>query len=252
MCLCILRCPCVFTCNRCDADTGWGGRLEGEVAACCWAKIWSYCKSLYEMSIKMYNLKISVLKMLKYCIIWFRLGKQRMWYSIFKEEQGFCSFPSLISTCFPGVSAAAFWWDEWSRYQPGSSGRSPLPVLHPTRGTTWPKWQNLPGRPDFGGELIPNVYSSDVGSCKVSEYDLSGTEYFIHGRINLTHHIECFTCTSEKATAEKGVWNGKNKLEGDWTDNIRFNTGQSGVSSPVEPVGNSLMFLLGWSHHCLA
>lgn len=184
------------------------------------------------MSIKMYNLKISELKMLKYCIIWFHLGKQSVSYSIFKEEQGFYSFPSLISTFFPGVSAAAFRWDEWSRYQSGSSGRSPLSVLHPTRGTTWPKWQNLPRRPDFGGKqqtLIPNVYSSDVGSCKVLEYDLSGTEYFIHGRINHTDHIECFTCTSEKATAEKGVWNRKKKLEGDWTDNVQFNTGQSGV-----------------------
>lgn len=176
-------CPRVFTCNRHEADTGWGGRLEGEVAACCWAAIWSYCKSLYEMSIKMCNLKISVLKMLKCCIIWLHLGKQSMQYSVFKEEHGFYSFPSLISTFFPGVSAPAFWWDERPRHQSGSSGRSPLPVLHPARGTPWPKWQNLPWRPDFGGKLIPNVYFSDVGSCKVLEYDLRG-DWIFHPRKN--------------------------------------------------------------------
>lgn len=50
-----------------------------------------------------------------------------------------------------GVPAGALWWDEWSWNQSGSSGWSPLPVLHPTRGTSRPEWQNLPRRPDFGG-----------------------------------------------------------------------------------------------------
>lgn len=55
---------------------------------------------------------------------------------------------------FEGLPAGALRWDEWSWYQSGSSGRSPLPVLHLTRGTSWPKWQNLSWRPDFGGNRL--------------------------------------------------------------------------------------------------
>lgn len=118
--------------------------------------------SVISVSAELCNPKISVFK---HCMFlgttWARL--LAWWYLA----------NTLLNISVEGMPAGALWWDEWSWYQSGSSGRSPLPVLHLTRGTTWPKWQNLSWRPDFGGNWQILTAQTDFDTTSTTKMTLT-------------------------------------------------------------------------------
>lgn len=64
---------------RCEADTGWGRRPEGEVAARCWSEIRSCCKSLcHKREHKTVGLKDICLDALH--VLTYNLDKIWWWY----------------------------------------------------------------------------------------------------------------------------------------------------------------------------